>query len=227
MSGTRRRSSRAATALASSPWLLVATGVVVMVVLLVVALAASRGREPETARPADLPATVALPDLPSSPPSRAPVALPAPGAPQLTPRRSDPPPGPTPSGHPASSAAGRDARPESTPPPPPPSPVTGRYRVVNSFDGGFIGEVLLANAAAGPRPWTVRLVLPAGSRVASSWVEGAPQGTSRMSDGVFTYASGVDLDGGASVALRFHLEHTGENTRPSECAVDGAACAGL
>ncbi|WP_346533131.1 cellulose binding domain-containing protein [Micromonospora sp. DPT] len=224
MSGTRHRSSRAAMALASSPWLLVATGVVVMVMLLVVALAASRGREPETARPADLPATMALPDLPSSPPSRAPVALPAPGAPQLTPRRSDAPPGPTPSGRPASSAAGRDARPES---PPPPSPVTGRYRVMEAWDDGFIGEVLLTNAAAGPRPWTVRLVLPAGSRVASSWVEGAPQGTSRTSDGVFTYTSGVDLDGGASVALRFHLEHDGENTRPSECAVDGAACAGL
>lgn len=228
MSGTRRRSSRAAAvALASSPWLLVATGVVVMVVLLVVALTASRGREPETARPADLPATVALPDLPSSPPSRAPVALPAPGAPQLTPRRSDPPPGPTPSGHPASSAAGRDTRPESAPPPPPPSPVTGRYRVMEAWDDGFIGEVRLANAAAGPRPWEVRLMPPVGSRVASSWVEGAPQGSSRVSDGVFTYTSGVDLDGGASVALRFHLEHTGENTRPSGCTVDGAACAGL
>ncbi|MEU5943780.1 hypothetical protein ABZ807_32555 [Micromonospora sp. NPDC047548] len=48
-----------------------------------------------------------------------------------------------------------------------------------------------------------------------------------MSGGVLTYTSGVDLDGGTSVPLRFHFERTGGNTRPSGCAVDGAGCAGL
>ncbi|NYF60187.1 cellulose binding domain-containing protein [Micromonospora purpureochromogenes] len=228
MSGTRRRTPRGATALASSPWVVVATGVVVMVVLLVVALTASRSREPGTgARPDDLPATVALPDLPSGSPSQAAVALPAPMVPGLSPRRSDPPPVPTPGGPSTSSAGGAGAQPGSVPPAPPPSPVTGRYRVVETFDGGFIGEVLLANAAARPRPWAVRLVPPAGSRLVTSWVEGAPQGSARMSDGVFTYTSGVDLEGGASVPLRFHIEHNGGDTRPSGCTVDGTACAGL
>ncbi|SCF07156.1 Cellulose binding domain-containing protein [Micromonospora purpureochromogenes] len=229
MSGTRRRAPRGATALASSPWVVVATGVVVMVILLVVALTASRSREPGTgARPGDLPATVALPDLPSESPSQAAVALPAPVVPGLSPRRSDPPV-PTPDGGPASAAGGAGAQPGPvpSPPAPPPSPVTGRYRVMEAFDGGFIGEVLLANAAARPRPWTVRLVPPAGSRLVTSWVEGAPQGSARMSDGVFTYTSGVDLDGGASVPLRFHIEHNGGDIRPSGCTVDGTACAGL
>ncbi|MEU5789421.1 cellulose binding domain-containing protein [Micromonospora purpureochromogenes] len=228
MSGTRRPAPRSATALASSPWIVVVTGVVVMVVLLVVALAASRSRERGTVPPPELPPTVALPDLPSSSPSRAAVALPTPVVPGLSPRRSDPPV-PTPGGGPASSAGGAGAQPGPvpSPQPPPPSPVTGRYRVLEAWDDGFIGQVLLSNAAAGPRPWTVRLVPPAGSRLASSWVEGAPQGSARMSDGVFTYTSGVDLDGGASVPLRFHLEHTGGNTRPSGCTVDGTACAGL
>ncbi|MEH0829597.1 MULTISPECIES: cellulose binding domain-containing protein [unclassified Micromonospora] len=229
MSGTRRRTSRSATALASSPWVVVATGVVVMVVLLVVALAASRSREPGTAGPTDLPATVALPDLPSGSPSRAAVAVPAPVVPGLSPRRSDPPPVPTPSGGPASSAGGAGAQPGSVPSssPPRPSPVTGRYRVMEAYDDGFIGEVLLANAAAGPRPWTVRLVPPSGSRLVTSWVEGAPQGNARVSDGVFTYTSGVDLDGGASVPLRFHFERTRGNNRPGGCTVDGTACTGL
>lgn len=232
MSGTRRRTARSATALASSPWVVVATGVVVMVVLLVVALAASRSREPGSARPADLPATVALPDLPSRSPSRAAVALPAPVVPGLSPRRSDPPPAPTPSGVPVPSAGGAAGQsgPASAPAPPPPPPralVTGRYRVMEAWDGGFIGEVLLSNAAAGPRSWTVRLVPPAGSRLVTSWVEGAPQGSARMSDGVFTYTSGADLGGGASVPLRFHFERNGGNTRPSGCTVDGNACTGL
>ncbi|MGK5445539.1 cellulose binding domain-containing protein [Micromonospora sp. URMC 105] len=230
MSGTRRRTSRGATALASSPWVVVATGVVVMVVLLVVALAASRSREPGSARPADLPATVALPELPSRSPSRAAaVAVPAPVVPGLSPRRSDPPPDATPSAGPASSAAGAGAQPGSapSPPPPPASPVTGRYRVTEAWGDGFIGEVLVSNAATGRRPWTVRLVPPAGSRLVTSWVEGAPQGSGRMSDGVFTYSSGADLDGGASVALRFHFERAAGNTRPSGCAVDGNPCTGL
>ncbi|MEH1059427.1 hypothetical protein V6U89_29995 [Micromonospora sp. CPCC 206171] len=100
-----------------------------------------------------------------------------------------------------------------------------RAQVVRSRE--FIGEVLLTNAAAGPRPWTVRLVPPAGSRLVTSWVEGAPQGSARMSDGVFTDTSGVDLDSREVRPLWFHFEQTGGNPRPSGCTVDGAACAGL
>jgi hypothetical protein len=96
---------------------------------------------------------------------------------------------------------------------------------VDTFDGGFIGEVRLTNADSTARGWTVRLVFPAG-RLVTSWVEGAEQGRASVSGDVFTYTSGVDLAAGASVPLRFHYEGTG-TTRPAQCAVDGAACSGL
>jgi hypothetical protein len=97
--------------------------------------------------------------------------------------------------------------------------------VVSSFDGGFVGEVRLVNTTGVARGWSVRLTFPRGHLVAA-WVSGAEQGRGRFDDGVFTYRSGVDLAPGASVPLQFHFERTG-TTRPSSCAVDGAACSGL
>ncbi|MGY0005900.1 cellulose binding domain-containing protein [Micromonospora sp. I033] len=96
---------------------------------------------------------------------------------------------------------------------------------MNSFDGGFIGEVRLVNTADGARGWTVRLTFPRG-RLVAAWVSGAEQGSGGFTDGVFTYRSGADLAPGASVALQFHFEHTG-TTRPTSCTVDGAGCSGL
>ncbi|MEH0845876.1 cellulose-binding protein [Micromonospora sp. CPCC 205711] len=189
---------------------------------------ASRGQEPwvDAGPPG---ATMPLPGLPPMSPSRVAATLPAPVVPGLSPRRTDQPSPaglPTAATPPPASSASGVALPPARPPAPPP-PVTGRYQVLDDYGDSFIGEVLLSNADGRPRPWTVRLVPPAGSGLVTSWLEGAPQGSARMADGVFAYTSGVDLAGGASVPLRFHFEHTGGETRPSACAVDGAACAGL
>ncbi|OWV04017.1 hypothetical protein B5D80_21125 [Micromonospora wenchangensis] len=256
MSGMRRAQPRAhgAGALASSPWVVVATGVLVMVVLLIVALASYRSRGPAfEARPADPLPTYSLPGSGATNPARVAANLPEPVVPGLTPRRTDPPPVevpvvvvpggpsggddvPTPSAGgvvpPPGDPGGGQPRP-TTPAPPPPaappsSPVTGRFSVRDSWNNeAFIGEVLLYNRDRVSRPWTVRLVPPPGSRLVTSWVEGAPQGTPRMSGGVFTYTSGVNVGPGASVPLRFHFENTGGSIRPSRCTVDGVPCSGL
>ncbi|MET8353900.1 MULTISPECIES: cellulose binding domain-containing protein [unclassified Micromonospora] len=102
--------------------------------------------------------------------------------------------------------------------------MSGRYRVVQSFDGGFIGEVLIVNRAVEDRGWTVRLDF-GGGRLVTAWVEGVPQGTVRQTDGGFTYASGVDVPAGGSASLRFHLERS--STTPRGCTVDGVRCIGF
>ncbi|QLQ36827.1 cellulose binding domain-containing protein [Micromonospora robiginosa] len=230
MSRTRRAAPSPGSAITSSPWVLVATGVIVMVVLLVVALGSVRGRRTfPTQGPTD--PAMSLPGLPVAPATSpavtgqasSPVTRPV--APGLSPRSTVLPARPTPA---ASTGSPRgDVRPASPAPPPPapPSAVTGRYGVVSTFDGGFIGEVLLANTGRSARGWTVRLTFPQG-RLVTAWVEGAEQGRFGFEGGVFTYRSGVDLAAGASVPVRFHFERTG-TTRPDSCAVDGATCAGL
>ncbi|MCI4061587.1 cellulose-binding domain-containing protein [Micromonospora sp. R77] len=235
MSGTRRARSSpgTSTAIASSPWVVVSIGVIVMVVLLVVALGAARGRRPyRDAEPVPPPATVPLPELPSPTPSPVEPTATGPVVPGLSPRSTVLPSTGGPVARTSASSGGGAGSGRPTPPPPPspapvppPALVTGRYQVVDTFDGGFIGEVRLSNTDSTARGWTVRLVFPDG-RLVTSWVEGAEQGRAGVSGDVFTYTSGVDLSAGASVSLRFHYETSG-TTRPAQCTVDGAACSGL
>lgn len=232
MSGMRRapRPSHGPAAIASSPWIVVGAGVVVMVVLLFVALGAYRGRSPARdggPPPAGLP----LPQAPVVPSELSPTPLPENSAllPGLSPRASGLPPSapvtpvtsrPATVGPPVASTSARP----STRPPQQPSAVSGRYRVMQSFDGGFIGEVLIVNASGVDRGWTVRFEF-AGGRLVTAWVEGVPQGTLRQFDGGFTYVSGVDVPAGGSVPLRFHLERA--SSTPRGCTVDGTRCSGF
>ncbi|MEV4656333.1 cellulose binding domain-containing protein [Micromonospora sp. NPDC049301] len=229
MSGMRRapRPSRGPAAVVSSPWIVVLAGVVVMVVLLFVALGAYRGRSPvpDAAPPPALPlpqgpvpSTVATPT-----PSGSSTAPPRPG---LSPRASGLSPSASAGSRPPT--AGRTGGPASSRPANRPAQgapvVSGRYRVVQSFDGGFIGEVLIVNAAGEDRGWTVRLDF-AGGRLVTAWVEGVPQGTVRQSDDGFTYASGVRVPAGGSASLRFHWERA--SSSPQVCTVDGVRCSGV
>lgn len=225
MSGTRRVRRSPGAAIASSPWIVVSIGVVVMVVLLAIALGAARGRRTYS----DVPppdATMSLPGLPPGTTSSAAPTSTAPATPGLSPRSTVLSTRPTPTRSGGTGGTGRPLPPASlSPPPTPTSPVTGRYAVVSTFDGGFIGEVRMVNTAASARGWVVRLTFSRG-RLVASWVEGAEQGAADFTDGVFTYRSGVDVRPGASVTLRFHFEGTG-TTRPGGCTVDGSACSGL
>ncbi|MEU1643412.1 cellulose binding domain-containing protein [Micromonospora zamorensis] len=206
MSGMRRfpRLSPGPVAIVSSPWIVVGAGVVVMVVLLFVALGTYRGPDP-------------APDGASAPP-----ALPLPSA-EAAP--SEPAPASSPSVAPSVGSTGRPTVTRSPSRAAQVQPaVTGRYRVVQSFDGGFIGEVSMVNASPQSRGWTVRLEF-SGGRFVTAWVEGVPQGTVRQSGDGFTYVSGVDVRPGGSVSLRFHMERT--SGTPRLCTVDGVRCGGL
>ncbi|MFG2061158.1 cellulose binding domain-containing protein [Micromonospora sp. NPDC048871] len=242
MSGVRRapRSmpSPGATAVASSPWILISIGVGAMVVLLVIAVGAYRGPG------ADYDPT---PPLGAVPPPRATSAgwgasgLPSQPVPGLSPRRTDPPtptgtaampaPEPEPSaGQPSRSAAPTYAAPEvssppiARPPATPASPIQARYRVTDTFDGGFIAELSIRNTSRRDQEWVARVEYP-GGRVVTAWLEGVPQGTFRDSGGTLTYRSGPDLAAGAAVALRFHIEFA--SPRPARCVVSGRTCDGL
>ncbi|AYF26517.1 cellulose-binding protein [Micromonospora tulbaghiae] len=226
MSRTRRPGPQPGAAMTSSPWILVAAGVVVMVVLLVVALGSVRGRRTfPAAGPADpvmsLPHVAPTPTA-VTPTGPSPVSATAAVVPGLSPRSTVLPARPTPAAPtPSPRGVARPVLPP-TPSPTPPSAVTGRYSVPSAFDGGFIGEVLLVNTGRTARGWTVRAVFP-GGRLVTAWVEGAEQGVFRFDDGVFTYRSGFDLAPGQSLPVRFHIERAG--TRPVSCTVDGTPCA--
>jgi len=228
MSGMRRvpRPPHGPVAIATSPWIVVGAGVVVMVVLLIVALGAYRGRSPapDGAQPPALPvpSAVVVPSVPTSVPSPVPVL------PGISGRASGLPPSATAGSPSADPTVGPVGKPTATRSPSRAAPVqpamTGRYRVVQSFDGGFIGEVAMVNTSVRSRGWTVRLEF-SGGRLVTAWVEGVPQGTIRQSDDGFTYVSGVEVSPGGSVSLRFHMERA--PSTPRECTVDGVRCNGL
>ncbi|MEU4470907.1 cellulose binding domain-containing protein [Micromonospora sp. NPDC023888] len=228
MSGMRRapRLSHGPAAIVSSPWIVVGAGVLVMVVLLFVALGAYRGRSPAPDR-APVPPVLPLPTGVGASSAPGPASSPPPVRPGLSGRASGLPSSATagsrspsvgaPGGGPVVTLAPSRA-PQGQP------AMSGRYRVVQSFDGGFIGEVSMVNRSAESRGWTVRLGF-SGGRLVTAWVEGVPQGTLRQSGDGFTYVSGVDVRPGGSVSLRFHMERT--SSTPRECTVDGVRCGGF
>ncbi|MFV2101240.1 cellulose binding domain-containing protein [Micromonospora sp. LOL_024] len=240
MSGTRRAprefqpQSSAAVAY-SSPWILVSVGVAIMVVLLVIAVGAYRGPGPDF-QPGPPAVAVPLPERASSAAQEVPAPL-SPAVPGLSPRRTDqasrtPMASPT-SGSPATPPATPPPTPPPTHPAPPssaaasaapPAPLHARYRVMDTFSGGFIAEVLIRNTSDGDLGWVARVDYP-GGRVVTAWLEGVPQGTFSGAGGTLTYRSGPALAAGESVPLRFHIESA--RSRPAGCSVSGRACSGL
>ncbi|GAA3337336.1 hypothetical protein GCM10020358_13200 [Amorphoplanes nipponensis] len=110
---------------------------------------------------------------------------------------------------------------------PPAGPVRGAYRVVDSFDDAFIGEVLVTNAGARDSDWRVELRFPAAvGDLITSWVESAPQATLRRAGDSYVWTSGVPVPARGQVALRFHFSRSGSGNRPDACTVNGSACAG-
>jgi hypothetical protein len=112
--------------------------------------------------------------------------------------------------------------------PTPPGPVTGRYRVVDSFEDGFIGEVRVSNASDRENDWVVRLRFPANvGELKASWVESAPQATLSRSGSWYVWSSEVPLSAHGQALLRFHYARSGPGDVPAACTVNGAACSGL
>lgn len=104
-------------------------------------------------------------------------------------------------------------------------PVTGRYRVLDSYGDSFIGEVAVTNDAGDARDWTVTLTFPDSvTGLRTSWLESLPQPTLTRDGRTFRWRSSVPLSAGATGLLRFHLERSGRGERPSACTVNGARC---
>lgn len=200
------------------PWLPTVAGVVVLAGLLVFALVSLRpDREERTLPPTPVatPPFLAGPSVPESSPSptvAATLASPTIEATLASPRR----PSPSPSRSRAAES------PERRPPTP---DLTGRYRTVQTFDGGFIGEVLVTNSSAAGRTWTVRLRFPSTiGPMRTFWVEGAPQATLKQEGEVFAFTGSAPVGARSSVALRFQFDRRTSATTPLTCTVNGVAC---
>jgi hypothetical protein len=203
------------------PWVPTALGVGALIMLLIIAAGLFRGSPEEDRRPPVLPVpapTLGLPPVSVVPtlstrPDR-PVTA-SPPRPTRTPARTSVP------------ISTRTSRPASTAPPPAPGPISGRYRVVDSFADGFIGEVLVTNAAGRAGDWRVELRFPAAvGELITSWVESAPQASLRRSGDRYLWSSGVPVPARGQVALRFHFARSGSGDRPAGCTVNDQACSG-
>lgn len=217
------------------PWVAVALGVCALVALLIVAAAPFASAPVPQLGPPPQPFLPAEVDLSPSRDLQSAAARPSvAGEPTGTGGAAPADAGPT-------DARPTDARPTVAEPtastprpsparttPAPPGPVTGRYRVVDSFDDGFIGEVRVSNAAGGESDWVVRLRFPENvGELHASWVESAPEATLSRSGSSYVWSSGVPVSARGEALLRFHYARSGTGDVPSTCTVNGAACSGL
>ncbi|MGN9809881.1 cellulase family glycosylhydrolase [Micromonospora sp. BQ11] len=106
--------------------------------------------------------------------------------------------------------------PPTTPPPttPPPSAgCTATYSVVNSWPGGFQGEVRVTAGSSAITGWTTRWTFANGQTVSQSW-----NATVSASGSTYT-ARNVDYNGrlgaGASTSFGFIASGNGTNARPA------------
>ncbi|WP_431727460.1 cellulose binding domain-containing protein [Verrucosispora sp. TAA-831] len=205
-------------------------GLLAMVMLFVIAIGAYRGPGPEFDSAPPGPAVAPpIPERASSA-GREAASPPAPAVPGLSPRRTDPPGEADTASPEQSPPAVSTPEPSPSAPSPPrssaapaakPAPIEARYRVMDTFQGGFIAEVLIRNTSRSDLGWVARVEY-AGGRVVTAWLEGVPQGTFDGRRGTLTYRSGPDLSAEASVALRFHIEFA--DPSPRNCSVSGRAC---
>lgn len=200
------------------PWLPTVAGVVILVGLLIFALVSLRPDEPDRAlppAPAGTPPFLGGPSVPDDSPTAEAGPAATPEATLNSPRRPSPSP----------SRSRVIGSPERRPPAP---DLTGRYRTVQTFDGGFIGEVLVTNSSSAGRTWTVRLRFPPTiGPMRTFWVESAPQATFKQEGEVFAFTGGVPVGAGSAVALRFQFDRRNAVTTPLTCTVNGTACTAL
>jgi hypothetical protein len=218
------------------PWVPTVLGVGALIALLLVAAAPFSDKPDPQFGPAPQPFLPAEPLIPvqgspsagpSAPQTSAATAAPGEGASAPSAERTTPVTATRPTTQPAT-------RPTTARPAPtrttqaPPATVTGRYRVVDSFGDGFIGEVLVGNGGGQSRDWTVRLRFPAHvGELITSWVESAPQATLTRSGSTYVWSSVAPVTAGGEAMLRFHFRRSGTGDRPSACTVNGTGCTGL
>lgn len=102
---------------------------------------------------------------------------------------------------------------------------TAVYRLMNSYDDSFIGEVLVTNPTTGVRHWSLQITFDDNvGELYTFWVESAPQATMSRNGPTYTFISTVPLSAGASVSLRVHFAREGADAPPRVCTVNGGTC---
>ncbi len=129
---------------------------------------------------------------------------------------------------------GERPRESRTVPPPgvPASPaaasVSGTYRVVDAFPGGFIGEVMVRNGSGQAVRWQVSMQLPdTVTELRSSWVDGTPPPQVRRTGQTVVFTGAQPVPSGGSVPLRFQFARTGSRMTPLTCTVNDVRCGGV
>jgi hypothetical protein len=203
-------------------------GVLVMIVLFVTATGyLTRDRRPASAPdpvwpfgPGTTDSPSARPDASAAPsvaatPSRRPPASSRPTSSTTTPSRATPSRSVTPTSRPPASRSAPSS-----------DGLTGRYRVTNDWNGGFIAEVLLRNDGTAARQWTVELRFPPDvKRLVWYWTDGASRPVARRAGESYLF-TGVDpLPAGATLRLGMQFDADDRENRPTACTVNGVACA--
>ncbi|WP_432831705.1 cellulose binding domain-containing protein [Dactylosporangium sp. CA-092794] len=102
-----------------------------------------------------------------------------------------------------------------------PGTVKAAYAVRSKWKNGFNAEVTLTNLGSQPLTgWTVRLELPKGVDVTSTWGAKAEQAPGRLTLSSQAYNTYLEAGG----ALRMGFEAKGDAAQPTSCSVNGSPC---
>ncbi|GIH14322.1 hypothetical protein Raf01_24940 [Rugosimonospora africana] len=135
------------------------------------------------------------------------------GTPTSAPPTSNPPTSAPPTSAPPTSAPPTSNPPTSNPPtsPPPAGACTATYRTVNSWQGGFQGEVTVKAGSSAINGWTVTWTLASGQGISQLW-----NGTLSTSGSAVTVKN-VSYNGalGAGASTTFGFTGTGSASTPT------------
>ncbi|WP_017580890.1 glycoside hydrolase family 18 chitinase [Nocardiopsis valliformis] len=105
------------------------------------------------------------------------------------------------------------------------SDVTVTYVESGRWNTGYGGQLTIDNASGAPlSDWTVRFTLPQGSTITSLW-----NASHSVSGGIHTITPpswGAAVPAGGSYSIGWNGAHTGGETIPQDCTVNGNPCSG-
>ncbi|TDC58131.1 endoglucanase, partial [Micromonospora sp. KC207] len=105
--------------------------------------------------------------------------------------------------------------------PPPTGACTATYKQVNSWQGGFQGELTVINSGtAAVNPWSVTWSWPSGVTLASGWNATVTQSGTTVTAAAPTWSG--SLAAGASVTVGFTAN--GAASAPATVKLNGVAC---
>ncbi|MBM0277986.1 extracellular catalytic domain type 1 short-chain-length polyhydroxyalkanoate depolymerase [Micromonospora tarensis] len=115
----------------------------------------------------------------------------------------------------------------TTPPPTTPPPTAGACRVtvaINAWNGGLTENITVTNTGTSAvNGWSLVFTLPSGQTITSGWNATYSPNSGQVTARNVAYNGGIPANG--SVTIGFQASHSGNHTRPSAFALNGASCA--